>query len=67
MNTPTQQAVDAATAAKMIGISRTTWFAWVKNGTVPAAKLRHGKVVRWTVDQVTAVANGQSPNQSTTA
>ncbi len=46
--------LDAAGAARLCGVSRTTWFAMVAAGRVPPAALRHGRVVRWSRDELAA-------------
>ena len=39
--------VDAATAARLCGVSRATWYSWQASGAIPAAILRRGRIVRW--------------------
>ncbi len=39
--------LSADECATLAGTSRTTWFGWQAAGLIPAAVLRHGRVVRW--------------------
>jgi hypothetical protein len=46
--------IDAAGAAALADVSRAVWFRWQSAGFCPAAVLRRGRVVRWSVDELTA-------------
>ena len=39
--------VDAAQAARLLAMGRTSFFGLVSAGRVPRAVLRHGRIVRW--------------------
>ena len=53
--------VDAAGAARMLDIGRTSFFGLVSAGRVPPAVLRAGRIVRWSVQELHAWAKSGCP------
>ena len=53
--------VDAAGAARLLGMGRTSFFGLVSAGRVPRAVLRAGRIVRWDVQELRAWIHAGCP------
>lgn len=57
--------VDAAGAAQLLSLGRTSFFGLVAAGRVPRAVFRHGRIVRWDAQELRAWVRAGCPNRDT--
>ena len=55
--------VDAAGAARLLSIGRTSFFGLLTAGRVPRAVLRAGRIVRWDVQELQAWIRAGCPSR----
>jgi predicted DNA-binding transcriptional regulator AlpA len=44
--------VDARAAARLCGVSRSTWFTWQASGRIPGPVLSIGRLRRWSTESL---------------
>jgi predicted DNA-binding transcriptional regulator AlpA len=57
--------IDAAQAASLCGLSRSTWFSMQSCGAIPAAVLRRGRLVRWSRQEIESWISAGCPSRDT--
>ena len=45
-------ALDPAACARLVGVSRATWWAWHAGGQIPPPAIRKARIVRWAADEI---------------